>query len=148
MKAFCVFMCLIVLVFVVPACGKRQTQHMFQACNQGVACPKCKGQGNYRCETCLGRGQYPCTACGQAGQNQCGWCNGTGKAAFGQCTYCAGQGRMTCGTCRGSRFATCQPCTGTGMVKCGVHFTQYRCQQCGATFDYKAKKCTTCGTDL
>ena len=138
----------LILVSGLSACGRRQTQHMFQPCTDGAACPRCKGQGQYRCETCFGRGQVPCAACGQSGNKVCGVCNGSGVYLSQRCFSCNGMGRSQCYACNGSRFQTCGACEGKGMISCGRYFTQYRCKQCGATFDYKASKCTKCGAEL
>lgn len=121
-------------------------ERQFTPCSKGEACAKCRGHGDYRCAACFGRGKRPCTQCQQKGTVPCRTCGGDGVPLFGDfCAKCNGTGQLTCPHCGGNfEMASCPDCKGTGMIKCGTHTVLFRCRDCGATFDYKPKKCLKC----
>lgn len=131
------------------SCGGLRHETLFFPCSVGPNCPKCHGTGEYRCTRCLGRGSAICERCNQKGTTVCLICGGTGKKAFSTtgndiCTVCNGSGHATCGACNGTGMTSCPDCGGKGMVSCGTKKEQYRCKDCGETFDYKPSKCPKC----
>ena len=84
-----------------------------------IACPDCKGEGEFPCNECQGDGENDCD-CFSGSTHDMDNCDVAGCAlceAPPECPKCAGNGSLRCAACAAKGATDCPACQGSALVE-------------------------------